>query len=45
MTELVLSDTTYTVGEGTACEDSAQLAVTVIGSGAAGADNSGYCSL
>ena len=31
--------TTYTVGEGTACEDSAQLAVTVIGSGAAGADN------
>ncbi len=31
--------TTYTVGEGTACEDSAELAVTVIGSGAAGADN------
>ena len=31
--------TTYTVGEGTACEDSAKLAVTVIGSGAAGDDN------
>ncbi|MHA6281465.1 T9SS type B sorting domain-containing protein, partial [Salinimicrobium sp. CAU 1759] len=31
--------TTYTVGQGTACEDSAILSVTVIGDGAAGEDN------